>query len=97
MASRMAIMGRASNSTQLMIVCDSMKLKHKDTKTQSIGNLLVCFSFIFGLALAGCRADSREVRKRNDEVILNCGGNPRSIDPIQVTDTISARAMGPFM
>ncbi len=44
-------------------------------------------------ALAACHADQLAQRKADGEVILNCGGNVKSLDPSLITDTVSGRAI----
>lgn len=44
------------------------------------------------LLLAACHGDLREERRRNSEVILSLGGDPKSLDPGQIVDVVSNRA-----
>jgi oligopeptide transport system substrate-binding protein len=39
-----------------------------------------------------CRANLREERKANNEVVLSLGGDPKTLDPGQIVDVISNRA-----
>ncbi len=55
--------------------------------------LIGCIAFFF----AGCRGDQRAERIAADEVIINAGGNVKTLDPGKVTDTVSARGMLPFI
>ncbi|MBI1785052.1 peptide ABC transporter substrate-binding protein, partial [Candidatus Sumerlaeota bacterium] len=49
------------------------------------------------LLFAGCRADQRAARKAAGEVIVNCGGNVKTLDPGKITDVTSGRGMLPFL
>lgn len=56
-----------------------------------------CFIFAFVLSLAACRKNSRAERIANDEIIVNIGGNVRTLHAGLVSDTISARAVQAVM
>lgn len=47
--------------------------------------------------LGACRANHREERRQNGTVILNLGGDPKSLDPGRMVDVISARASMTFI
>ena len=60
---------------------------------------LVCLSVV-ATSLSACGAGpeaQREDRKRYNQVILNVGGTPKTLDPGLSEDTVSSRAIMPFI